>query len=68
MASIMMRRATSTWLVSPAVNIFPAGYANKATGVANWDGFLLVFSPSQAVNNASQRIIDRDLVTEKHPR
>jgi hypothetical protein len=39
-------------------DIFPPGYANKATGTANWDAFLLVFSPSETSNGAG-RIRDR---------
>jgi hypothetical protein len=39
-------------------NIFPAGNANKVSGDANYDGFLLVFSPSQTAGG-SARVGDR---------
>lgn len=35
-------------------DIFPAGDANKATGTANYDGFLLVFSPSETQGGAAR--------------
>jgi hypothetical protein len=35
-------------------NIFPPGSANKVTGVANYDGYLLVLSPSQTAGGSAR--------------